>query len=30
LPNARQLEDIEALLPHRLTPEILKIPKPAL
>ena len=30
LPNARQPEDIEALLPQHLTPEMLKIPKPAL
>ncbi len=30
LPNARQPEEIEALLPHNLTPEMLKIPKPAL
>lgn len=30
LPNARQPEDIEALLPHNLTSEMLKIPKPAL
>jgi len=30
LPHARQPEDIEALLPHQLTPEMLKIPTPAL
>ncbi len=30
LPNARQPEDVEALLPYRLTPEMLKIPKPVL
>lgn len=30
LPHARQPEDIEALLPHRLTPEMLKIPTPTL
>jgi transposase len=30
LPNTRQPEGIEALLPQHLTPEMLKIPKPAL
>lgn len=30
LPHARQPEEIEALLPHNLRPEMLKIPKPAL